>query len=211
MKARFATVIGRRKEGSLFSKEQTCSGPWHRHDFIIKELSLDEEEPEGASLFYMACMDMGREYKCSKCGQMFTPATRGTREVRLYDTPSGEIEPGCLYFEDWMPGDFYFPSGKAPHLCAQVPDGSYWCIDSRASNCGSPCKVCRVPYRDHKDKGHEYVDSMPDHRCWVRHGDPLHPETMHVDKQGPTCDAGAGSIQTTTWHGFLHNGIWSKC
>jgi hypothetical protein len=29
---------------------------------------------------------------------------------------------------------------------------------------------------------------------------------LHVDKNGNTCAAGAGSIITGKWHGFLHNG-----
>jgi hypothetical protein len=43
------------------------------------------------------------------------------------------------------------------------------------------------------------------HRCWVRHGRP-EDGTLHVDKAGNTCRAGAGSIDTGKWHGFLHNG-----
>ena len=46
------------------------------------------------------------------------------------------------------------------------------------------------------------------HRCWVRHGRP-EDGTLHVDKNGQTCAAGAGSIQTHNWHGFLHNGVLS--
>lgn len=63
------------------------------------------------------------------------------------------------------------------------PDGHDWMIDGRASNC-----------------------TMPDddvHRCWVRHGEP---PNLTVDKNGHTCAAGAGSIQTPKWHGFLRNG-----
>lgn len=60
-----------------------------------------------------------------------------------------------------------------------------WYIDSRANNC------------DRKDDW--------THRCWVRKGtvgDPL-----HIDKDGLTCGAGAGSIQNAGWHGFLHHGV----
>ena len=41
------------------------------------------------------------------------------------------------------------------------------------------------------------------HRCWCRHGEP---PNITVDKNGPTCPAGAGSIQCNDWHGYLRNG-----
>jgi len=70
-----------------------------------------------------------------------------------------------------------------------VTPGGDWYIDSRARNCGSK--------NDSK------------HRCWVRHG--TKGGTLHVDKNGPTCSAGAGSIQCGDFHGFLHNGELYSC
>jgi len=58
-------------------------------------------------------------------------------------------------------------------------------IDSRASNCTLP------------------DDNV--HKCWVRHGEA---PNFTVDKNGATCAAGAGSIQTSNWHGFLRNGVF---
>jgi hypothetical protein len=46
------------------------------------------------------------------------------------------------------------------------------------------------------------------HRCWVRHG--TYGERLTVDKNGPTCGAGAGSFfmgANNEWHGFLRNGV----
>lgn len=71
-----------------------------------------------------------------------------------------------------------------PHLCVILPNGNRWEIDSRASNCGSP---------------YDYA-----HRCWVRHGEP---PRITVDKNGPTCQAGAGSISSGSYHGFLRDGV----
>lgn len=74
------------------------------------------------------------------------------------------------------------PDGRC--LVVKTPGGE-WVIDSRASNC-----------------------TMPDddeHRCWIRHGRP-EAGTLHVDKNGKTCAAGAGSIQAGAYHGFLHHG-----
>jgi hypothetical protein len=70
-------------------------------------------------------------------------------------------------------------------LIVKCPDGHEWMIDSRASNCAMP--------------------NDNTHHCWVRHGRP-EDGTLHVDKSGNTCAAGAGSIETPKWHGFLHNG-----
>jgi hypothetical protein len=50
---------------------------------------------------------------------------------------------------------------------------------------------------------------MPDdgeHRCWVRHGEP---PRITVDKNGPTCQAGAGSILAGDYHGFLRDGAFT--
>lgn len=69
------------------------------------------------------------------------------------------------------------------HLHVVLPNGHWWDIDGRAANCTLP-----------QDKTH---------RCWVRHGTPPH---ITVDKNGPTCSAGAGSILSDGYHGFLREG-----
>lgn len=80
------------------------------------------------------------------------------------------------------------PDGIA--LCVETP-GGMWMVDSRANNCTMP--------------------EDDTHYCWVRHGDPRK-GTVHVDKQGHTCAAGAGSIaQGDRFHGFLHNGELYEC
>ncbi len=43
------------------------------------------------------------------------------------------------------------------------------------------------------------------HRCWVRTGSP-EDGTLTVGKSGVTCKAGAGSIDTGTYHGMLTSG-----
>ena len=66
---------------------------------------------------------------------------------------------------------------------------TWWRIDSRATNCTMP------------EDG--------EHRCWVRHG--TVGEAVHVDKNGNTCGAGAGSIAVPGFHGFLHHGVLRGC
>lgn len=97
------------------------------------------------------------------------------------EAPSAE--PGACWDAWWMP----FSRGP-DGLCLMVrcPDGHDWMVDSRASNCGLP------------------EDQV--HKCWVRHGDPRECRVT-VDKDGLTCSAGAGSIATPNWHGFLRDGV----
>lgn len=76
------------------------------------------------------------------------------------------------------------PDGRC--LVVKCPDGYDWHVDSRCSNCTLP------------------DDNV--HHCWVRTGRP-EDGTLHVDKNGNTCAAGAGSIVTPNWHGFLHHGV----
>lgn len=92
-----------------------------------------------------------------------------------------EAGPGAMRYADWNLPHY---AGADGH-CVQVKTpGGDWLVDSRASNCTLP----------HDDK----------HRCWVRHGEV---PNIHVDKNGLTCAAGAGSIQAGSYHGFLHNGV----
>lgn len=100
------------------------------------------------------------------------------------------MPPGAVWNEEHL--------NRYPHKCGpdgrslyvMLPDKRTWFIDGRARNCTLP-----------DDKVH---------RCWVRHGRP-EDGTLHVDKNGVTCDAGAGSIDTGTFHGFLHNGFITDC
>jgi hypothetical protein len=69
----------------------------------------------------------------------------------------------------------------------RLPDRGDWIIDSRGD---------QLPP---KPDDNEYM-------CWVRHGRP-EDGTLHVDKNGNTCSAGAGSIQTKSWHGFPQHGF----
>lgn len=102
---------------------------------------------------------------------------------------------GAMWYADWMSDrrqeskvtdrTYLGPDDKC--LVVMTPGGE-WMIDSRASNCTMP------------------DDKM--HKCWVRHGTP---PDVHVDKNGLTCAAGAGSIMAGSYHGFLHNGYLEGC
>ena len=137
--------------------------------------------------------------KCVSCDYLFKPEDHwqewteqvwirtDTGEERiLRDLPNSPVptaEPGASWNADWMPSNWRGADGIA--LMVRLPDMHDWHVDSRASNC-----------------------TMPDdnvHKCWVRHGDPREC-AVTVDKNGVTCQAGAGSIDSGTWHGFLQAG-----
>lgn len=98
------------------------------------------------------------------------------------------LPPGACYDATWYHD--YRTGADGRSLVVILPTGDIWLIDSRASNCDKP--------DDHE------------HRCWVRHGRP-EDGTLHVDKNGSTCGAGAGSISVPGYHGFLHDGHLGPC
>lgn len=144
---------------------------------------------------------------CDNCGEQVPQGhflNRGNYSEKLpqyqvfhrtiYDSGQDHPEPGDMWWVPWLVHDDGLGGLKSHHwdnetdsrghLHIMLPDGHEWDIDSRASNCTM------------KD------DRL--HRCWVRHGEP---PNVHVDKNGHTCNAGAGSILSHSgWHGFLHNG-----
>lgn len=119
---------------------------------------------------------------CVHCGESFV-GTNQVLQKRMYDTASGDLEPGAMFWNDWLPENYYWDNHIGAHLTVVLPNGREWNIDARASNCTIP------------------DDRL--HRCWVRHG--LAPE-ITVDKSGHTCSAGGGSILIEDYHGFLRNG-----
>jgi len=94
-----------------------------------------------------------------------------------------DLPPGAMFDAWWMSDFWRGPDGIA--LQVILPNGNEWAVDARASNCSRPDEP---------------------HQCWVRHGDPR-TEPVTVDKEGDTCSAGAGSILSGDYHGFLRAGV----
>lgn len=164
-------------------------GPNSRH-FNRAVVSTVEDGQEAAG-FTDARREVHQVTAC-KCGFVFTEnakwAGSGSSPVYRRSDTGEEIElrnapAGAMWFRSEpfvYNGMGVGPDGRSLHV--RTPGGD-WCIDSRASNCGLP-----------EDN---------EHRCWVRHGEP---PIVTVDKSGNTCNAGAGSIQCGSYHGFLRDG-----
>lgn len=106
----------------------------------------------------------------------------------LYRRENGDLmvpsdaPPGAMWDQSCFP--WKGPDGRS--IVVKLPNGNFWHIDSRASNCT--------------------LLNDDEHRCWVRHGEP---PKITVDKNGLTCQAGAGSIQSGDYHGFLRDGCFT--
>lgn len=130
-------------------------------------------------------------HPCERCGQLVRlTSTGGSPYYRRPDTGETfggqrKLPPGACFDATWLHGhpQYCGPDGRALHVV--LPTGHVWHVDGRASNCTRP------------------DDDV--HKCWVRHGRP-EDGTLHVDKQGNTCAAGAGSIMVPGYHGFLRHG-----
>ena len=151
-------------------------------DVVVNGYSIAESPP----------MDDTRWPTQCSCGYVFAEDDHyqlfSEHIYRRSDTGGEETirdaSPGAMWDAWWL-------GRKGPDgisLMVKTPSGD-WFVDGRASNCTMP-----------EDN---------EHKCWVRHGNPKNPqgsEPLHVDKNGNTCGAGAGSIGQEAYHGFLHNG-----
>jgi len=136
---------------------------------------------KGHSLWPTHC-SCGYEFDIKDSWQLFTShvyrRTDTGEEMTLRDAPAGAIWDATWFHSV---ADWCGSDGRA--LMCRLPFGHDWHIDGRANNCTRPNEP---------------------HKCWVRHGEPPH---LTVDKNGNTCSAGAGSILTSSWHGFLRDGV----
>lgn len=155
----------------------------------VREDLVDEEGVVHSPLAATYAEDPRWPTLCA-CGYVFgEDDERQAFTERLYrrddtgdETTLREAPPGAMWDAVWLP--WKGPDGRC--LVVKCPDGFDWVIDGVASNCTS-----------REDKGH---------RCWLRTGTP---PRITVGKNAPgqrTCGAGAGSIGTPGYHGFLRDG-----
>jgi len=130
----------------------------------------------------------GKEAACPKCGKMASLWSQSCAWIYRRGDNGEEVggkaklPAGAMYYLPDAEGYAKGPDGHS--LVVVLPNGHQWHVDMRCSNCTMP--------NDNK------------HRCWVRHGDVRKGE-ITVDKNGRTCSAGAGSIQSGDYHGFLRD------
>ena len=187
--------------------DRTCvDGSYHDADVVCPELQctlyqLPDGEVVHGDVFAHSYHNWPT--KCDKCDYVFKDTDEWQfRPERLYMTIGSSIQftlgkapPGAMYYASWFEDrnlkDFMWVS---PHdkraLMVVLPGGHHWHVDGTANNCTLP------------------DDTV--HKCWVRSGSVEH-ASVHVDKNGNTCAAGAGSIVVPGWHGFLHNGYLTGC
>lgn len=100
-----------------------------------------------------------------------------------------DLPAGAMWFADWLDDTFCKP--QLAHVLVVKTPGGDWVVDSQASNCGMP--------EDSRQQKHH---------CWIIEGEL---PNITVSKNGKTCAAGGGSIQTGNYHGFLRNGYLENC
>jgi hypothetical protein len=93
-----------------------------------------------------------------------------------------EAPVGSAYNASWMTREPCDPLDER-YLIIKTPGGE-WHTFAKATNCTMPSEK---------------------HFCWIKHGSALD-GTLHIDKNGYTCNAGAGSIIIGDYHGFCHQG-----
>jgi len=168
----------------------SCSLPDGYHNFMVfVDIVPHVLGPYGV---YLGVPDLGVAapwpLACG-CGYQFDERNRQTFVDSIYrrsDTGEEmtlrEAGPGAMWDAHWYP----WKGSDGRSLIVRCPNGEEWAIDGRASNCT--------------------LKEDDVHRCWVRHGEP---PRITVDKNGPTCAAGAGSIQAGDYHGFLRDGAFT--
>jgi hypothetical protein len=173
-----------------YSPDSTCPLGYYHDAQVVLDVVEDKTD------LYSRTEDAGSEFSgwptTCKCGYSFTESDECQLFVQslFRRADNGEMitlrdaPPGAMWYAKWMPENMYWDNKKdMDHLMVRLPDGTDWCVDSRANNC-----------------------TLPDdrlHRCWVRSGIP---PNVTVGKDGVTCSAGAGSIQSPKWHGYLRKG-----
>jgi hypothetical protein len=194
---------------------------WAFHDaeVVIGEGPRDAADPWDGAVDHEPPHDDPRWPTHCACGYAFVEADRWhAHRSHLYQAMQGPHAGQCFTLQDAPIGAMWdaswlrreeCPSANNVHvgpdglcLIVKTPGGD-WAVDAQCSNCTRPQEL---PVEG-KPGWTRFVRT---HWCWVRHGDPRTGE-VHVDKVGDTCAAGAGSILTGRYHGFLHHGHLVPC
>lgn len=129
------------------------------------------------------------------CSAVRTTPSRQVHHRRMYSTPSGEVIDRPAIGDAWLADWWHHDDGSCgiwsncdgKHVIVKLPGGVEFDAMSRASNC---------TMKDDRS-----------HRCWRVHGNLETGAGLTFDKNGLTCNAGAGSIQLGNWHGYVKQGF----
>lgn len=182
-------------------KDPPCAGEnYHNAEFLLHEQAREDElvrstVGDGVSIHSnFERSDPRWPTHCVRCGYEFHLRDEWQYHPKALYQRADDTGPmftlqeapvGSLWRNTWLEDrDFtgYCGTDGQSWSC-KLPGNHDWLIDGRASNCTRP------------------QDTV--HKCWCRHGQA---PNFHVDKNGVTCQAGAGSIAVPGYHGFLHNG-----
>ena len=190
-------VLWRRENGVMWSGEcglmNVHSARWVTEDDVgpdaAPEIDYSVSPPDAKCDRCGEPVPWGRTEPCycddDVCPGFTSALSRFGGIERMWDTPSGRLEPGCMFWvEHTGRRCFNWDNCDGRHLHVVLPNNLPWDIDSRANNCTLP-----------EDRHH---------RCWVRTGEP---PRVSAGKAGYTCAAGAGSILSGGYHGFLTDGV----
>lgn len=234
-----AEVYARAFWGDTSGGASPCPGPKGYHDTKRLLLRLEDPDADHGLSLGEVLADPGLWYPgCAHCGAPVAEAAEegpgrinrhlahvtvyrgdldGEERAGLHGLPGSRfgLRPGDAYWSPWLhsgtapdgeaeedlrggvptqPASARCPSGWSNcadargHLHLVLPDGKHFDTASRAANCSRP-----------KDRRH---------RCWTVSGTPEGGD-LTLGKGGDTCKAGAGSVDTGTWHGFVRDGTMS--
>lgn len=185
-----AKRYARRYHSSSDESEKCDKSGYGYHNIMIFIDEIQEEtNPEGyihttelpAGTIFPTHCSCGYEFTDKDAKQTFQESLYVNKETGE-ETTLEAAKPGAMWDGWWYSDMFKGNDGRC--LIVKLPNGRDWIIDSRASNCTKP------------------EDTT--HKCWPRSGTP---PNITVGKEfGNTCSAGAGSIMSGDYHGFLRNG-----
>lgn len=169
---------------AVYNRAAPCpAGDGRERCFVRREVPAEATLTEAEALTPTACDACGGDLRDRVC--MATKHEYVRRDTGETHWGTSEFGPGAMYDSGMK-----YPSSDGLCLAVILPDGHHWHVEAQASNC-----TMKDDYRQER------------HHCWVRHGDPRKGEPVTVDKNGATCAAGAGSIASGNYHGFLRGSV----
>lgn len=144
---------------------------------------IDKPEVDKSDPRWPASCACGYEFTDDDTWQVFTEAMYFGLDGAEHEIQ--HLPAGAIFDASWM-GDWGRVNGDGERWSIVLPDGHVWHPGAEANNC------------TRKGENHD---------CWCVHGEaPLLTVDKNPEPGRSTCAAGAGSIASSGWHGFLTGG-----